>query len=129
MAKDLRVRGKFGITHATGTTDTRLSPLHTDFDDLEEPEKGLYTHSTTKRTNYEGDLTATYGRVLAEKHMLNAVAGLPLPAPPRPAPGPTDTRPTASPTTSSALRRSRTAIPRAASRPTPRVRRVPRAST
>ena len=75
VAKDLRVRGKFGITHATGTTDTRLSPLHTDFDDLEETEKGLYTHSTTKRTNYEGDLTATYGRVLAEKHMLNAVAG------------------------------------------------------
>ena len=75
VMKDFRVRGKFGITHATGTTDTRLSPLHTSFDDLEETEKGLYTHSTTKRTNYEGDLTATYGRVLAEKHMLNAVAG------------------------------------------------------
>lgn len=126
MAKDLRVRGKFGITHATGTTDTRLSPLHTDFDDLEETEKGLYTHSTTKRTNYEGDLTATYGRVLAEKHMLNAVAGFNFNATKRTANGYkangfTDDQ--------FALRRSRTAIPRAASRPTPRVRRVPRAST
>lgn len=126
VMKDFRVRGKFGITHATGTTVTRWSPLHTSFDDLEETEKGLYTHSTTKRTNYEGDLTATYGRVLAEKHMLNAVAGFNFNARNGP---PTDTRPTASPTTSSALRRLRTATPRAASRPTPRARRAPRAST
>lgn len=75
VAKDFRVRGKFGLTHATGTTDTRLSPLHTDFDDLEETKKGLYTYSMNKRTNYEGDITATYGHVFAEKHMLNAVAG------------------------------------------------------
>lgn len=75
VMKDLRVRGKFGLTHTTGTTDTRLSPLHTDFDDLEETKKGLYTYSMNKRTNYEGDVTATYGHVFAEKHMLNAVAG------------------------------------------------------
>lgn len=75
VMKDFRIRGKFGLTHSAGTTETRLSPLHTDFDDLEETEKGLYTHSLSKRTNYEGDLTATYGRVFGGKHSVNAVAG------------------------------------------------------
>ena len=75
VSKDFRMRGKFGITHATSTTDARLSPLHTDFDNLEDTKKGLYTHSMIKRTNYEGDVTATYGHLFAEKHMVNAVAG------------------------------------------------------
>lgn len=75
VIKDLRMRGKFGITHAMGTTETRFSPLHSQFDDLEESEKGAYTHSLNKRTNYEGDVSATYGRLFGEKHMVNAVAG------------------------------------------------------
>lgn len=75
VTEDFRMRGKFGITHASATSENRLSPLHTDFDDMEETEKGLYSHSLTKSTNYEGDITATYGRLFAGRHMVNAVAG------------------------------------------------------
>ena len=75
VTEDFRMRGKFGITHASATSENRLSPLHTDFDDMEETEKGLYSHSLTKSTSYEGDITATYGRLFAGKHMVNAVAG------------------------------------------------------
>ena len=75
VTEDFRMRGKFGITHASATSENRLSPLHTNFDDMEETEKGLYSHSLTKSTNYEGDITATYGRLFAGRHMVNAVAG------------------------------------------------------
>lgn len=75
VMKDFRLRAKFGITHSNTTNDARISPLHTDFDDMKETEKGLYSHSLNKRNNYEGDFTATYGRVFGEKHTVNAVAG------------------------------------------------------
>lgn len=71
----LRFRGKFGITKSSETSDSRLSPQHTDFDDMEETERGLYNHSLTKNMNYEGDVAVTFGRLFAEKHMVNAVAG------------------------------------------------------
>ena len=44
---DLRVRGKFGITKYDDTQDKRLSPEHTDFDDQEATQKGLYRHFKT----------------------------------------------------------------------------------
>ena len=75
ILKELRMRAKFGISHSNSTDENRMSPLHTDFDDLEETKKGLYSHSLTKRTRYEGDITITYGKVLGEKHTVNAVAG------------------------------------------------------
>jgi len=72
---DLRARAKFSITKSDETTDYRLSPEHTQFDDVSDTEKGLYTHTETKALKYEGDLSVTYGHLFAEKHMLNAVAG------------------------------------------------------
>ncbi len=75
ITQDLRLRGKFGITKLSATSESRLSPRHTDFDDLEETERGLYNHSLTKNMNYEGDVAATFGHLFAEKHMVNAVAG------------------------------------------------------
>lgn len=72
---DLRVRGKFGITKYDDTQDKRLSPEHTDFDDQEATQKGLFQHSLQKYLYYEGDLSATYGKLIAEKHQINAVLG------------------------------------------------------
>ena len=72
---DLRVRGKFGITKYDDTQDKRLSPEHTDFDDQEATQKGLFKHSLQKYLYYEGDLSATYGKLIAEKHQINAVLG------------------------------------------------------
>ena len=75
ILQDLRLRAKFGISHENSTTDARISPLHTDFDDMEDTKKGLFSHSLTKRTNMEGDITLTFGRVFNDLHTVNAVAG------------------------------------------------------
>ncbi len=75
ILKDLRFRAKFGITKDERTDQTRLSPLHSDFDDLGETEKGLYTHAQTKKLFYEGDAAITFGKLLGSRHMVNAVGG------------------------------------------------------
>lgn len=75
ILKDLRFRAKFGITKDERTDQTRLSPLHTDFDDLGETEKGLYTHAQVKKLYYEGDAAITFGRLIGNGHMVNAVGG------------------------------------------------------
>ena len=71
----LRFRAKFGITKTDDDSQTRLSPLHSQFDDLEETEKGLYTHNIGKNLTYEGDAAVTFGKLIAERHMVNAVGG------------------------------------------------------
>lgn len=73
--QDLRMRAKFGITKYDDTQDTRLSPDHTDFDDKEDTQKGSYKHTLQKYLYYEGDVSATYGRLFAGKHQVNAVLG------------------------------------------------------
>ena len=40
-----------------------------------ETEKGLYTHTQIKEMIYEGDVAVTFGKLLADKHMVNAVGG------------------------------------------------------
>lgn len=72
---DLRLRGKFGLTKTTATSEERLSPLHSDFDEVEETRKGYYAHTTVKNLNYEGDVAVTFGRLFADRHMVNAVGG------------------------------------------------------
>ena len=71
----MRARAKFGISKSTKTSEVRLSPKHTDFDDVSDTEKGSYKNTQDKTLNYEGDLSVTYGHLFNEKHMVNAVAG------------------------------------------------------
>lgn len=71
----LRFRAKFGITKTDSDSQTRLSPLHSQFDDLEDSEKGLYTHTSGKDLNYEGDASVTFGKLIGKKHSVNAVGG------------------------------------------------------
>lgn len=71
----LRFRAKFGITKTDDDSQTRLSPLHTQFDDLEETEKGLYTHTMGKNLSYEGDAAITFGKLIGGRHSVNAVGG------------------------------------------------------
>lgn len=75
MSESLRMRAKFGLNRQDDDEQTRLSPLHTEFDDLGETEKGLYTHTQIKDVSYEGDVAVTFGKLVAEKHMVNAVGG------------------------------------------------------
>lgn len=75
VTEDLRFRTKFGLTKQDDDEQTRLSPLHTQFDDMGETEKGLYTNTQINELIYEGDIALTYGKLFAKKHMVNAVGG------------------------------------------------------
>lgn len=75
VTEELRMRAKFGLTKQDDDEQTRLSPLHTQFDDLGETEKGLYSHTQIKELVYEGDVAVTFGKLFARKHMVNAVGG------------------------------------------------------
>ena len=75
VTEELRFRTKFGLTKQDDDEQTRLSPLHTQFDDMGETEKGLYTNTQINELIYEGDVALTYGKLFAKKHMVNAVGG------------------------------------------------------
>lgn len=75
ISKDLRARGKFGITWTGATSESLLSPSHTSFDNYELSEKGRYGYSQTDENAYEGDFTLVYGHLFTDKHSVNAVAG------------------------------------------------------
>lgn len=72
---ELRAKAKFSVTKNEQTAETRLSPLHTDFDSADDTEKGLYTNTKTDAFDYEGDVSVTYGKLFGGRHMVNAVAG------------------------------------------------------
>lgn len=75
VTESLRMRAKFGLTKQDDDEQTRLSPLHTQFDDAGETEKGYYSNTQIKEMVYEGDLAITFGKLFADKHMVNAVGG------------------------------------------------------
>ena len=75
VTEEFRFRTKFGLTKQDDDEQTRLSPLHTQFDDMGETEKGLYTNTQINELIYEGDVALTYGKLFAKKHMVNAVGG------------------------------------------------------
>ena len=75
ITEELRFKAKFGLTKQDDDEQMRLSPLHTQFDDVGETEKGLYTHTQIKELVYEGDAGLTFGKLIAKKHMINAVGG------------------------------------------------------
>ena len=75
VTQDLRLRAKFGLTKQDDDEQMRLSPLHTQFDDAGETEKGLYSHTQIKELIYEGDASVTFGKLFAKKHLVNAVGG------------------------------------------------------
>lgn len=75
VTEELRARAKFGITKQDDDEQTRLSPLHTQFDGAGETEKGYYSHTQINEMVYEGDVAITFGKLIAKKHMVNAVGG------------------------------------------------------
>lgn len=75
VTESLRLRAKFGLTKQDDDEQMRLSPQHTQFDDVGETEKGLYSHTQIKELVYEGDVAVTFGKLFAKKHMVNAVGG------------------------------------------------------
>ncbi|WP_157273870.1 SusC/RagA family TonB-linked outer membrane protein [Pedobacter sp. BAL39] len=76
IIESLRVRGRFGIRSAITKDQIFRSPFNTEFEGVDVLNKGTYDESNGKTLNYDGDLSLTYGKLLAEKHMINGVAGM-----------------------------------------------------
>lgn len=73
--QSLKLRGRIGITRTTSETDDFISPEDTQFEDTEELKKGTLTYSNSKTFSYDGEFSAIYGMIFAEKHRVNLVAG------------------------------------------------------
>lgn len=76
MVDALRVRARVGIRRFTDRDEIFNSPFDSQFEDVDDLRKGTYDEANSKRLNYDGDLSLTYGKLLAGKHMVNAVGGM-----------------------------------------------------
>ena len=72
----LKVRARFGVTKSFDETDQFTSPQHTDFSSTDVLKRGTLFYSLSKNLQYEGEFTATYGYIFAEKHRVNLVGGV-----------------------------------------------------
>ncbi len=63
--------GGFQYSKTAAQTDFFLSPLHTQFDNVEALLKGKYDQSRSETENYNGFLALTYNKVFAGKHIVN----------------------------------------------------------
>ena len=75
VTEGLRFRAKFGLTKQDDDEQSRFSPLDTQFDGVGETEKGLFSHTQIGEMVYEGDASVTFGKLFANRHMVNAVGG------------------------------------------------------
>lgn len=76
VRESLRVRGRFGLRSLSTRDEIFNSPYNTAFLGTDPLERGRYWEANGRNVNYDGDLSATFGKLFAEKHMLNAVAGM-----------------------------------------------------
>lgn len=72
---ELVLRARFAIGLSRMESDNFTSPLDPAYDNVSFEEKGLYVSGKGKDFHYDGDLTLTYGKLLDEKHQVNAVVG------------------------------------------------------
>lgn len=76
ILESLRARARFGIRSTTTNDVIFRSPFNVEFESTDVLQKGRYDEGNGKNTNYDGDLSLTYGKLFAEKHMINTVAGM-----------------------------------------------------
>lgn len=72
---ELKLKARIGLSKSQDKIETFKSPFHTDFDNWAKTERGEYKKATTDLWQYDGDITATYGKLFAERHLVNVVAG------------------------------------------------------
>ncbi|MEJ2883206.1 SusC/RagA family TonB-linked outer membrane protein [Pedobacter sp. GR22-6] len=73
---ELRARGRFSITKSAADAQVFKSPGMSEFFLLDNIRKGSYNQRATKTLDYDSDLSLIYGKLIGEKHMINAVAGV-----------------------------------------------------
>lgn len=74
----LYLRGRFSVQKNIDETEVFTSPSDTQFDGEDILMKGWYQNTSDKGVNYNGDVTATFGKLIGEKHQINAVLGASL---------------------------------------------------
>lgn len=76
ILESLRLRGRLGVRKSIKATESFISPKHSSFSVIEDNnKKGSYDKNTLNSWSYEGDVTLTYGAVLAEVHRVNFIGG------------------------------------------------------
>ena len=69
------IRARLGLTKETNESENFVSPENTAYDQVDVLKKGSYSNQRSDGFSYDGDVTATYGQLLAKKHQINAVLG------------------------------------------------------
>lgn len=75
ILNELRFRTRIGVRQLSDRSEVFRSPFNSDFVDVDVLQQGDYNETNGKQTNYDGDLSLTYGKLFNQKHMVNAVAG------------------------------------------------------
>ncbi|WP_295123215.1 SusC/RagA family TonB-linked outer membrane protein [uncultured Chitinophaga sp.] len=78
LMDELRARVRAGVMRTATTDEVFRSPFNSEFAQIDPLLQGRYTETNNRQLNYDGDLSLTYGKLFAEKHMLNVVAGMRL---------------------------------------------------
>lgn len=66
------VRARVGVGKNVRKADKFLSPQHTSFDLSAKNQKGSYTSTQNDTWYYDGEFTATFGKLFADVHHVNA---------------------------------------------------------
>lgn len=74
----LRARVRAGINRMVVRDEIFRSPFNSEFYGTDPLKRGVYSEQNERRINYDGDFSLTYGKLLAGKHRVNAVAGMRL---------------------------------------------------
>ncbi|ATL49092.1 SusC/RagA family TonB-linked outer membrane protein [Chitinophaga caeni] len=72
ISSSLRLSGAFQVNKTSGTNIIFKPANHTDYDNTDVYQKGLYSESRQDKLNYQGNLMLTYLKVIQENHSLNA---------------------------------------------------------
>lgn len=75
VINELRARARVGIIQNTVRDEIFKSPFNSQFASTDPLLQGTYFESNDRQMNYDGDFTLTYGKLFADKHMVNVVAG------------------------------------------------------
>ncbi len=76
IMESLRARARFGIRSFRTQDEIFRSPFNTEFLQTDVLQRGRYDETNGKDVNYDGDLSLTFGKLFAARHMINAVAGM-----------------------------------------------------
>lgn len=72
---ELMFRFRIGLSKTITDADYFLSPENTAYEEKTVLDRGDYTYTHGSRFSYEGELTATYAKLINDVHQINFVAG------------------------------------------------------